>query len=276
MILAPTLTPHTPSGGYDADATAFAATSGATDVAALSAFVKGIKELGLWNSMVCWPLRSSQNAGTGTTAYSLGGLGAFNGTLVNGPTWGSAGINFVSNSETISIPLVSAASAITSAGGYSAFSVLNFSSRSSANSNFANRLNTKIGGARLYTDSGTENLRAAEATATGERFTNQNLSVGSFVGAGFRTTWGVLKTDSTGYSIYDTASSSSSIDTFSSPVPPPFEDGAASGLMVTIGGAWSGNVTLAMVAFWLVPTNPSDAVLVRSLYAATLGKSLGL
>jgi hypothetical protein len=94
MILAPTLTLNAPARGYDADATAFAAASGATDVAALSAFVKGVKELGLWNSMVCWPLRSSQNAGTGTTAYSLGGLGTFNGTLTNGPTWGVDGITF--------------------------------------------------------------------------------------------------------------------------------------------------------------------------------------
>jgi hypothetical protein len=57
-------------------------------------FAAGVNDLGLWNSMVCWPLRSSQNAGTGTTAYSLGGLGTFNGTLVNGPTWGADGIAF--------------------------------------------------------------------------------------------------------------------------------------------------------------------------------------
>lgn len=94
MILAPTLTLNTPARGFDADATAFAAISGATDVAALSAFVKGVKELGLWNSMVCWPLRGSQNAGTGTTAYSLGGLGTFNKSLINGPTWGTDGVSF--------------------------------------------------------------------------------------------------------------------------------------------------------------------------------------
>jgi hypothetical protein len=105
MILAPTLSLNTPARGYDADATAFAAASGATDVAALSAFVKGVKELGLWNSMVCWPLRSSQNAGTGTTAYSLGGLGTFNGTLTNGPTWGVDGVNMVANNRRITTAL---------------------------------------------------------------------------------------------------------------------------------------------------------------------------
>jgi hypothetical protein len=61
-------------------------------------FAAGVNDLGLWNSMVCWPLRSTQNVGTGTTAYSLGGLGAFNGTLVNGPSWGADGI--ISNGGT--------------------------------------------------------------------------------------------------------------------------------------------------------------------------------
>jgi hypothetical protein len=103
MILAPTLSLNTPARGYDADATAFAAASGATDVAALSAFVKGVKELGLWNSMVCWPLRSSQNAGTGDTVYSLGGLGTFNGTRVNGPTWGADGITKANATEIINV-----------------------------------------------------------------------------------------------------------------------------------------------------------------------------
>jgi hypothetical protein len=60
-------------------------------------FVKGIKSLGLWNSMACWPLRASQNAGSGTTAFSLGGLGQFNGTLVNAPTWGSNGMLFATS-----------------------------------------------------------------------------------------------------------------------------------------------------------------------------------
>ena len=59
-------------------------------------FSAGVNDLGLWNSMVCWPLRSSQNYGSGTTAFSLGGLGTFNGTLTNGPTWGADGLT---NSE---------------------------------------------------------------------------------------------------------------------------------------------------------------------------------
>ena len=81
--------------GYDADAAAYFDRAGVTDATAkgqINAFVKGLKDLSLYNSIISWPLRSSQNAGTGTTAYSLGGLGSFNGTLVGGSTWGTSGI----------------------------------------------------------------------------------------------------------------------------------------------------------------------------------------
>jgi len=87
------------SSSFDADARAYINTSGATDRAAINHFIKGVKKLGLYSSMVCWPLRSSQNAGTGSTAYSLGGLGTYNGTLVNGPTWGADGITFAAASS---------------------------------------------------------------------------------------------------------------------------------------------------------------------------------
>ena len=88
--------------GFDADAAAYFERAGVTDATAkaqINAFVKGIKDLGLWSSMASWPLRSTQNAGSGTTAYSLGGLGIYNGTLTNGPTWGADGITFASASS---------------------------------------------------------------------------------------------------------------------------------------------------------------------------------
>jgi hypothetical protein len=73
--------------------------SAATPRQQIRDFAKGVNDLGLWNSMVCWPLRSSQNYGSGTTAFSLGVLGTFNGTLTNGPTWGVDGITFVNASS---------------------------------------------------------------------------------------------------------------------------------------------------------------------------------
>lgn len=93
----------------DPDAQSFITTSGATDRKRIDQFVKGVKNLGLWNSMVCWPLRSSQNAGAGFTAYSLGGLGTFNGTLVNSPIWGSDFLTVGSN-KAVTAPAVEALS----------------------------------------------------------------------------------------------------------------------------------------------------------------------
>lgn len=92
--------------GFDADAAAYFDRAGVTDATAkaqINAFVKGVKALGLYNSMVCWLLRSTQNSGT-NTAYSLGGLGTFNGTLTNGPTWGTDGITFDGTNDRIALP----------------------------------------------------------------------------------------------------------------------------------------------------------------------------
>jgi hypothetical protein len=66
--------------------------SAATPRQQIRDFSKGVNDLGLWNSMVCWPLRSSQNAATGDTVFSLGGLGTFNGLMVNSPTRGTSGV----------------------------------------------------------------------------------------------------------------------------------------------------------------------------------------
>ena len=81
--------------GYDADAVAYFERAGVTDATAkgqINDFVLGIKDLGLYNNMVSWPLRSAQNAGTVATAYSLGGLGTYNFTLNNSPSRDANGI----------------------------------------------------------------------------------------------------------------------------------------------------------------------------------------
>ena len=81
--------------GFDRDAVAYFERAGVTDATAkgqINAFVKGVKDLSLYNNMVCWPLRSAQNKGTGTIAYSLGGIAIYNATLNNGPTWSADGV----------------------------------------------------------------------------------------------------------------------------------------------------------------------------------------
>ena len=62
-------------------------------------FCVGLKAMGIWDTSVFWPLRSHQNVGNGTSALSLGGLGTFDGTLVNGPTWGTDGLTMNGTSQ---------------------------------------------------------------------------------------------------------------------------------------------------------------------------------
>jgi len=83
--------------GYDYDASAYFQTAGISNATARSQindFVVGVKTLGVWNKMVCWLLRSAQNAGTGFTAYSLGGLQTANATLANSSAWTTNGTPF--------------------------------------------------------------------------------------------------------------------------------------------------------------------------------------
>jgi len=116
----------------DADASAYIARAGVTDATGkqqINDFVVGVKNLGLYNNMVAWPLRSTQNAGTGTTAYSIGGLGTFDGTLTNGPTWGTGGIAFDGVDDYIDTtlgtvqPELTAISVTTSTGTSTAFEI---------------------------------------------------------------------------------------------------------------------------------------------------------
>lgn len=60
----------------------------------LNQFVKEIKKIGIWDDMVCWPMRQSHNAGSGTIVYSLGGFAksAFDGSITNGGIWTPNGI----------------------------------------------------------------------------------------------------------------------------------------------------------------------------------------
>lgn len=81
----------------DLDAVGYIGRSGITDVAAqndINQFVLEMKNVGLYNNMACWPLRSTHSKGTGSIAYSLGGFGEYNGTLANTPAWGVDGVTF--------------------------------------------------------------------------------------------------------------------------------------------------------------------------------------
>jgi hypothetical protein len=63
-------------------------------------FVVGLIDLNLWGNIICWPSRANQNAGIGTTVYSLGKL-ICNGTMVNSPTWQANGIVFTNTNQEV-------------------------------------------------------------------------------------------------------------------------------------------------------------------------------
>jgi len=105
--------PRTRTFGLDKDTIAFAARvkagSGKTiltdSLKQINKFVVGLKRLNLWNSTICWPMRNMHNAGTGSTLYSLGGMGTYNGTLTNNTNWSSDGLNmYFSTADAINIP----------------------------------------------------------------------------------------------------------------------------------------------------------------------------
>jgi len=90
---------------YDSDVAAFQKASGAAQVGPLLALVDYLKAESLWDYARFYPMKSAQNAGSGSTVYGLGGLTSNNMTLVNSPTWGSGGVTFdAASSQAGTIP----------------------------------------------------------------------------------------------------------------------------------------------------------------------------
>jgi hypothetical protein len=194
--------------GFDADAVAYFVRAGVTNATAkgqINAFVKGMKALSLYNSMVCWPLRSAQNAGTGTTAYSLGGLGTYNGTLTNGPTWGADGVVFDGVNDCITtayVPPDGTASfgfaskiAITPTDNYIVYSIDNLTNRkmgmyyasaAGGRVRFEANLNGVVGNKLDINSTNTLNFVFAQASHDGANFYGQGNdgTIQSFAGSG--------------------------------------------------------------------------------------------
>jgi hypothetical protein len=93
------------SGSLDPLTVAYAAASGATDLAGIDKVIRYVRAESLLSNFVMYPMKSAQNAGTGTTVYPIGSLTSNVGTLTNGPEWTAGGTVFESiNSEFMSIP----------------------------------------------------------------------------------------------------------------------------------------------------------------------------
>jgi hypothetical protein len=72
------------------------------DVADIDNFVKGLKQLNLWQNIIdFWLLKPTYNTGTGSIV--LGFFGKYNGTLVNSPSWSDIGISFTAGNQNINL-----------------------------------------------------------------------------------------------------------------------------------------------------------------------------
>jgi hypothetical protein len=257
--------------GIDPDAADFCSRSGASDRAAVSAFVRGVKDLGLYNSMVCWPLRSSQNAGTGTTAYSLGGLGTFNGTLTNGPTWGADGITFANaSSQYISF---GGTQIIGGNSDYTVMCVAQLTNVAAINLTAISFGNNRAGLIGVASNGSTQ-IRNAQWTVAG-------VSGGAQLANGPTTSMfaGFASGDATNAKNYinsGTAYSTLTADYRVNPSPTTLPQIGAHNIISpnSSSGFWNGDI--AVGAMWNVKLTDAQVASVLDLYKATLGTGLGL
>lgn len=231
-------------------------------------FARGVNNLGLWNSMVCWPLRSSQNYGSGTTAFSLGGLGTFNGTLVNGPTFEANGMQFTNaSSQYVSF------GGTQILGGNSDYTLMGVAQLTNVAT-----INLSVIG--LGNNRGT-NLHAASNGSTQGRFGGHNNSGGPF-------TTQLANGPTTSMFSHFAAGNASSVRFFMNSGTP-FNTQAvdarlnpASTQVPIIGGfnnTFSGvvnhwNGVIAAGAVWNVALTDAQVASVLSLYKTTLGQGL--
>ena len=259
-------------GGFDPDASAFFATAGVTDQAAkgqINAFVLGIKSLGLWSSIVCWPLRSSQNAGTGATAYSLGGLQTANATLVNDSTWTANGTPFTTTqyaNATISDSGQDLTLLLVAAGSGASFgSFPQYFGVQSPSTFSGNQINLGSNGANTI-------ISTFHRNSSGS-FQTGNITSGLNASTSFTFISGSAKTS--------TVLNIKRLDapTESSGTPP--TSGTATLTRMQLNGRWSGSlglgaeITCAFCAIIAPNINGSESSL-YTLYKTTLGQGLGL
>jgi len=235
----------------------------------LNQFVISIKKIGLWHNIVCWPLRVNQNAGTGLTAYSLGGLGTYNGTISATPIWDINGISFVGDIRNSSIE-----SLVRSIDGYGSILVASHSTTGTINFGIlkggaGNQIaDNYVAISRQYNffSQSQNQLTGGDASRT--------FGTLSFSSAGFQffgASRSGLKSPSTntGYVKLNSTTNSSLSGSGNLPSTNPY---AAS--FYICASSFSGNTyAFAMIS---TPMSTTDMENIRILYKSTLGQDLAL
>jgi len=273
--------------GFDADAAAYFDRAGVTDATAksqINAFVKGIKELSLYNNMVCWPSRSAQNAGTGNTIYSLGGLGTFNATKTAGITWNANGLRATTASQyaTFSNPFDA-----TTLNGVSTWSVISLESINSTNwfNGFINiRSSDATNGVNgfnniLYADAASNNAAGGSTNSfptPGFFRRDYARGVGGFIGAGFHSQLSSTQANpNLCVMLYDSGFQGNLIGSAGGTT---FVNAGSNNFFMSSSDT-SSNFTISMYGAFFATFNSyvaSNSAALYTLYKTTMGTGLGL
>ena len=87
------------SSSLDREVQAHKHFTGATNIYWLNELMRYVRSEGLLNNFRLYPMVARTNYGTGVTVRGLGKLTGNQMTLVNGPTWGASGVQFVGASS---------------------------------------------------------------------------------------------------------------------------------------------------------------------------------
>jgi len=229
----------------------------------LNQFVISIKKIGLWYNMICWPLRATQNADAGTVAYSLGGLGVYNGTIYNNPTRQPNGLYFENaKSQTIT----TAFGSNIGINNFGLFCCADFSETILA----PNGYGVVVANRDVFGGVTTKGM-AIGTTST----TNVRLRLGDGAIA-----YGTLPTRKSSFTCYSQLSNGSNsihnenniiLDSTFPVISGPFTNNLQIGAQLTNQNYFQGRISFVMGIFG-VANNSS----IYSLYKTTLGQDLGL
>ena len=247
------------------------------DAVDIDNFIIGLKDLGLWNAMVCWLLRSQHNIGASTTVLSLGSLGGSNsdGIMANSPTWSLSGITFggtVVNAAKINLP-ISLKDQISYNG--SIFGCLNYRAGIIEDNNFAIFLCADSDGdptfPSILVNQQTSQGVVPVVTRNSTRYF-QSTRGGAF-STGFSTVAGNFEINAqSNYRngvLIGRESNLGTINPASRPI-------AAGGCFIGRGNYVTGDVTVPISLVTAKILTNSEMTSLHNLYKATVGKGLGL
>jgi hypothetical protein len=246
------------------------------DVADIDNFVKGLKQLNLWQNMVCYPLRSIHNIGTGSTVLSLGSLDrvSYNGTLVNSVTWSNTGLTFGGASQT-SFATLPLDMRFPISYGASIFGCLNYQAGVSADDNFSLFLWQDLDGdptfPSILINQNTSTGVVPVVTRNGARYFQS--SRGGLFTQGFSTVGGILETTTqTNFRNGILISREVNLGVIN---PTTMNIGAPL-CRIGRGNGTPGNVTCSISLISSRVLSNTDMTNLHNLYKTTIGKGLGL